>query len=125
MTIDAGGASSTGLVARVKGILLTPRTEWEVIDAEPATIKSLYLQYAVILAAIPAVCSFIGGQLVGVGFMGVHYKPPLIGGLASATLLDALITPVLFLMFGRKPLMRLMQRQSEEHLAGDAASHSY
>ena len=36
------------------------------------------------------------------------------GGLVSATLLDALITPVLFLTFGRKPLMRLMQRQSEE-----------
>jgi HME family heavy-metal exporter len=47
------------------------------------------------------------------------------GGLASATLLDALITPVLFLMFGRKPLMRLMQRQSEERLADHAASHSY
>jgi HME family heavy-metal exporter len=47
------------------------------------------------------------------------------GGLASATLLDALITPVLFLMFGRKPLMRLMQRQSEEQLADHAASHSY
>ncbi|MEH2514932.1 HME family heavy-metal exporter [Bradyrhizobium sp. AZCC 1610] len=47
------------------------------------------------------------------------------GGLVSATLLDALITPVLFLMFGRKPLMRLMQRQSEEHLKDHAASHSY
>ncbi|UPJ51037.1 efflux RND transporter permease subunit [Bradyrhizobium sp. 200] len=47
------------------------------------------------------------------------------GGLASATLLDALITPVLFLTFGRKPLMRLMQRQSEQRLADHAASHSY
>jgi HME family heavy-metal exporter len=47
------------------------------------------------------------------------------GGLVSATLLDALITPVLFLTFGRKPLMRLMQRQSEEQLADHAASHSY
>ena len=47
------------------------------------------------------------------------------GGLVSATLLDALITPVLFLTFGRKPLMRLMQRQSEEHVRDHAASHSY
>jgi heavy-metal exporter, HME family len=47
------------------------------------------------------------------------------GGLVSATLLDALITPVLFLMFGRKPLMRLMQRQSEEQHADHATSHSY
>jgi HME family heavy-metal exporter len=30
------------------------------------------------------------------------------GGLVSATLLDALLTPVLFLRYGRKPLQRLM-----------------
>lgn len=47
------------------------------------------------------------------------------GGLISATLLDALITPVLFLMFGKKPLMRLMQRQPHEKLGDRAASHSY
>jgi HME family heavy-metal exporter len=47
------------------------------------------------------------------------------GGLVSATLLDALITPVLFLMFGEKPLMRLMQRPSEEHGKDQAVSHSY
>ena len=47
------------------------------------------------------------------------------GGLVSATLLDALITPMLFLMFGKKPLMRLMQRQPEEHGKDQAVSHSY
>ena len=47
------------------------------------------------------------------------------GGLVSATLLDALITPVLFLTLGRKPLMRLVQRQSEERPGDHAASHSY
>ena len=45
------------------------------------------------------------------------------GGLVSATLLDALVTPVLFLMFGRKPLLRLVQRQSEERPG--VVSHSY
>jgi heavy-metal exporter, HME family len=47
------------------------------------------------------------------------------GGLVSATLLDALITPVLFLMFGKKPLMRLMQRQPHEPVGDRAASQSY
>jgi len=48
------------------------------------------------------------------------------GGLVSATLLDALITPVLFLMFGEKPLLRIkQQRQSEEHGKDQAVSHSY
>jgi HME family heavy-metal exporter len=40
------------------------------------------------------------------------------GGLVSATLLDAVLTPVLFLMFGRKPLERL--RESNTPAAGAA-----
>ena len=47
------------------------------------------------------------------------------GGLVSATLLDAFVTPILFLMFGEKPLMRLMQRQPEAHGKDTVASHSY
>jgi CzcA family heavy metal efflux pump len=39
------------------------------------------------------------------------------GGLISATLLDAFLTPVLFLLFGRKPLARLQQ-------AEDGARHA-
>ena len=52
------------LVARVKAILLTPRTEWPVIEGEPATVASLYTGYIIPLAAIPAVASFIGLSLV-------------------------------------------------------------
>jgi HME family heavy-metal exporter len=42
------------------------------------------------------------------------------GGLISATLLDALITPVLFLMFGKKPLDRLITLRTEETKTGGA-----
>jgi HME family heavy-metal exporter len=35
------------------------------------------------------------------------------GGLVTATLLDAFLTPVLFLMFGRKPLERLLDEQDQ------------
>ncbi len=35
------------------------------------------------------------------------------GGLISATLLDGLLTPVLFLLFGRKPLERLTSSEGE------------
>jgi heavy-metal exporter, HME family len=35
------------------------------------------------------------------------------GGLLSATLLDAVVTPILFRMFGRKPLERLMEERAE------------
>lgn len=53
------------LVARVKAILLSPKTEWGVIEAEQATVGSLYTGYIMPLAAIPAVASFIGLGMIG------------------------------------------------------------
>jgi hypothetical protein len=47
------------LIARVKGILLTPKTEWPVIAGEQTTVADLYKGYIVWLAAIPAVFSFL------------------------------------------------------------------
>jgi hypothetical protein len=48
------------LVARVQAILLKPKEEWIKIKDEPTTIQQLFIPYAVILAAIPAVCQFLG-----------------------------------------------------------------
>jgi len=53
------------LIARVKAILTTPKTEWPVIAAEPATIADLYKNYVVILAALTPVATFIGAALFG------------------------------------------------------------
>lgn len=36
------------LIARVKAILFTPKTEWPVIAGEPATIADLYKNYILI-----------------------------------------------------------------------------
>ena len=54
------------LIERVKGIVLSPKTEWEKIAAETTDVKSLYFGYAMILAAIPAICGFIGSTVIGV-----------------------------------------------------------
>jgi hypothetical protein len=51
------------LVARVQAILLKPKEEWVKIKDEPTTIQQLFTQYAVILAAIPAVAQFLGTAL--------------------------------------------------------------
>ena len=59
MTSLDGPVSSRGLVDRVKNILLSPKTEWERIDAEPATVKGLYTGYAMILAAIGPIAARI------------------------------------------------------------------
>ncbi len=72
------------LVERAKNILLKPKDEWALISAEPHTVQGLYTQYVMILAAIPAIASFIGLSVIGMGFLGVSYKVPLGAGLANA-----------------------------------------
>ena len=72
------------LVSRVKGILLTPKTEWGVIDTEPTTVGSLYTGYIVPLAAIPAVAWFVGFSLIGGSLMGVPFRWPISIGLEQA-----------------------------------------
>jgi hypothetical protein len=47
------------LIARVKGILLTPKTEWLVIASEPTTVADLYKGYIIWLAAIPPLFGFL------------------------------------------------------------------
>ncbi len=54
------------LVERVKGILLTPQTEWQAIEREPGDVAYLFTNYVAILAAIPAVCGFIGMAIIGI-----------------------------------------------------------
>lgn len=66
-----------GLFERVKDILISPKTEWGVIDAEPATIGGIYTSYVVILAAIGPVAGLIGQQVIGYSAFGVTYKPPM------------------------------------------------
>ncbi len=83
MSVVEGGSAGTGLVGRIKGILLTPSAEWDRIEREPATIGGLFTGYVCILAAIPAVAGLIGGQVFGHGIPGFSFKPGI--GFAIAT----------------------------------------
>jgi len=76
--IDPGPASSASLVARVQAILLQPKTEWDKIDGEPATIQGLYVGYVCILAAIPVIAGLIGNTVFGHSVLGITYRPPII-----------------------------------------------
>jgi len=78
-------AGSSSLIARVQGILMTPRAEWDKIDVEPATTQGLFTGYACILAAIPAVAQVIGG-LFPICALGVCVHRSLIGVIVSAIL---------------------------------------
>jgi hypothetical protein len=74
------------LVARVRSILVEPRSEWGVIDAEPATVGSIY-RYVLIVAAIPAICQAIKFSMVGV----FQITPLLATQFAITTYVGALI----------------------------------
>lgn len=60
------------LVDRVKKILMSPKTEWDVISAEATTNQQLVVGYVLPLAAVAAVAAFIGQVLIGISvpFMG-------------------------------------------------------
>jgi hypothetical protein len=66
----------SNLIARVQNILLRPKAEWDVIETESATVQSLFVSYAAILAAIPAVAGLIG-SFFPVCILGVciHINP--------------------------------------------------
>lgn len=71
----------TQLVARAQKILMQPREEWAVIATEPSDAMALLRGYAAPLAAIPALCTWIGMSVFGVfGFLRVG----LVRGLVSA-----------------------------------------
>jgi hypothetical protein len=57
----AEAPKSQGLIQRATNILLHPKAEWDVIAAEPATVQGLFVGYAAILAAIPALARIANG----------------------------------------------------------------
>jgi hypothetical protein len=74
------------LVERTRKIILEPRTEWPVIAEEQLTLQDIYTKYVMILAAIPAIASFIGWSIVGIGIFGQTHRVPLGAGLAHLIL---------------------------------------
>jgi hypothetical protein len=81
------------LVDRVKRILLSPKTEWEVIDAEPATLAELYTRYIMPLAAIGPLAQLIGYSVFGISvpFIGTYRVP------IGTAITQALVTYILTL----------------------------
>jgi hypothetical protein len=73
------------LAARIKGICLKPKTEWEVIAGEETPSAALFTGYAIPLAAIPAIAGFIGGSVIGRSLPSIgSYRVPMASGLVMA-----------------------------------------
>ena len=60
------------LINRAKSILLTPKTEWSLIESEQTDVKTLTTNYMLPLALIPAIAGFIGFGLIGQNVLGMH-----------------------------------------------------
>ena len=75
------------IIERAKGIILSPKSEWQKIAAEPADVTSLFTGYAMILAAIPAICGLLGSTLIGVSLPIVGtFRTPIGSALAHMVL---------------------------------------
>lgn len=68
---DASPPSSSGIdfkwiVERCRAILTDPKATWTAITAESTSVADFYKRFLVVLAALPAIGSFIGFALVGI-----------------------------------------------------------
>jgi hypothetical protein len=54
------------LIKRIRKIVLAPRAEWSVIEAEATTVGGLYTRYVMPMAAFAAAMSFVRMSVVGV-----------------------------------------------------------
>ena len=91
----AGSADTIpALIARIRNMILTPRSEWSVIEHEATTIGQLYISYVAPLALIAAVLAFIHLTIIGVQVpFGGTVRQPFMGGLMALvmTLVGAFI----------------------------------
>ncbi len=84
MALTEPGSGPSWLQHRIRNILFSASEEWDRIEAEPATIKGLYLRYACLLAAIGPVARFIGGQVFGHQGFFLTVRPPLVRSIVAA-----------------------------------------
>ncbi|GAP44027.1 protein containing zinc-ribbon domain [Lentimicrobium saccharophilum] len=87
-----GTTKHTNLIQRVINIIIKPKEEWRVIASEKPDTTKLLVGYALILAAIPAIASFIKFGVIGVTYWG-YTSRSIAGGIqyGLVQLLSALI----------------------------------
>jgi hypothetical protein len=87
------------LMARIQGILLKPKDEWETIKGETYPISQLFTSYVLILAAVPAVAQFLGNWLIGqrIPFYGT-YRHGFGSGLTRAILFYVLTVAATYVL---------------------------
>jgi hypothetical protein len=93
-SVPAAPDFSASLLSRVKNMILTPKSEWPVVEAEPTAIGQLYVSFVAPLALLAAVLAFIHVSLIGIHLpFGGTIRQPITTGLLSLvmTLVGAFI----------------------------------
>lgn len=88
------------IVERVKSMLLSPKTEWPKIAAEPMTPQQIYTGWVMILAAIPPIAIAIGWGLTSGFANGIRFAIANYVILLVMTALIALVIDFLAPQFG-------------------------
>ncbi|MDR0401554.1 MAG: YIP1 family protein [Endomicrobium sp.] len=60
------------IINRIKSILVSPKKEWQTIEAANEPHARVFTTYVVPLALIPAAAAFVGYGLIGYSALGVH-----------------------------------------------------
>lgn len=117
--ITLTGIATRNGILRISHYLNLALHEGMPFGPELVTRGSLERLTPVLMTALSAGVALVP-LMIGADAPGKEILHPvavtIFGGLVSATLLDTLLTPVLFLAFGREPLERLRQGRSAEDL---------
>lgn len=71
------------IIDRVKNILITPKTEWEVISGETATPQSLLMTYVLPLAIIGSAGTLLKGVFISSTLFGFGLKYYIVGAVIA------------------------------------------
>jgi hypothetical protein len=81
-------ASAPGLLARVKNMILSPSSEWQVIAPEATTAAQLYVGYVTPLAVLAALIGFLRMSVIGVNSaLSGSFRMPIGSGLTYTVLM--------------------------------------
>ena len=115
------------LIDRAKNIIITPKTEWDVIAGESTPQAQIILQYILPLAAIAALASFIGSSLIGysLGPLG-SYRMPIGTGLTVLVLQVVMaVVSVFVVAFVIKALAPTFNAERDFDQAFKVAAYSF
>jgi hypothetical protein len=116
------------LIDRVKNILITPKTEWDVVNSETPDVQKILTTYVIPLIAIGAIASFIGWGLIGKSYglwklkgtgLGIRYAViALVAGLLSVFLMAFVVDALAPTFKSEKNFGRSFQLAAYSYTAG-------